>query len=184
MLKKQEIGIVKKLDTLENRAKCAYLALGSNLGNRNMNINKAKILLINYGIKIIKCSKIYETESWPNKKLPKYLNIVIKIYTCKKPFELFKILKLIENKLGRKMSKRNSPRSCDIDILDYDQKLINANLSNFNLTIPHPRLHLRNFVLIPMFDIAKDWIHPKLNVDISRLLLKIKSHDLRTIKII
>ena len=92
MLKKQEIGIVKKLDTLENRAKCAYLALGSNLGNRNMNINKAKILLINYGIKIIKCSKIYETESWPNKKLPKYLNIVIKIYTCKKPFELFKIL--------------------------------------------------------------------------------------------
>ncbi len=72
MLKKQEIGIVKKLDTLENRAKCAYLALGSNLGNRNMNINKAKILLINYGIKIIKCSKIYETESWPNKKQQKY----------------------------------------------------------------------------------------------------------------
>jgi len=175
---------VKKPDTLENRAKFAYLSLGSNLGNRNSNINKAKILLIYYGIKIIKCSKTYETESWPNKKLPKYLNIVIKIYTSKPPFELFKILKIIEKKLGRKMSKRNSPRICDIDILDYDQKLINRNLNNFNLTIPHPRLHLRNFVLIPLFDIVKNWKHPKLNVDISRLLSKIKSHDLRSIKII
>ena len=175
---------MKKPDTLENQAKCVYLSLGSNLGNRNININKAKILLIYYGIKIIKCSKIYETESWPNKKLPKYLNIVIKIYTSKTPFELFKILKIIEKKLGRKMSKRNSPRTCDIDILDYDQKLINRNLNNFNLTIPHPRLHLRNFVLIPLFDIVKDWKHPKLNVNISRLLSQIKSHDLRSIKII
>jgi 2-amino-4-hydroxy-6-hydroxymethyldihydropteridine diphosphokinase len=175
---------VKKPDILENRAKCAYLSLGSNLGNRNININKAKILLINNGIKIIKCSKIYETESWPNKKLPKYLNIVIKIYTLKAPFELFKILKIIENKLGRKMSKKNSPRTCDIDILDFDQKLINIKKNNCNLTIPHPRLHLRNFVLIPLFDIMKDWKHPKLNVDISRLLSKIKPHDLRSIKII
>jgi len=175
---------VKKPDTLENQAKFAFLSLGSNLGNRNSNINKAKILLINKGIKIIKCSKIYETESWPNKKLPKYLNIVIKIYTSMNPFELFKILKIIENKLGRKISKRNFPRTCDIDILDYDHKLINKNLNNFNLTIPHPRLHLRNFVLIPLFDIAKDWIHPKLNVEISGLLSKIKSNDLRSIKII
>ncbi len=142
------------------------------------------MLLINYGIRIVKCSKIYETESWPNKKLPKYLNIVIKIYTIKTPFELFIILKEIENKLGRKISKRNSPRICDIDILDYDQKLINEKLSNFKLIIPHPRLHLRNFVLIPLFDIIKDWKHPKLNVDISTLLSKIKPHDLRSIKII
>ncbi len=184
MLKKQEIGIVKKPDTLENRAKCSYLSLGSNLGNRNRNLNKAKILLISYGIKIIKCSRIYETESWPNKKLPKYLNIVIKICTLKTPFELFKILKIIENKLGRKKLKRNSPRTCDIDILDYEQKLINKNLSNFNLTIPHPRLHLRNFVLIPLFEIDKNWKHPKLNVVISRLLLKIKPNNLRSIKVI
>ena len=168
---------MKKPDTLENQAKFAFLSLGSNLGNRNTNINKAKILLINKGIKIIKCSKIYETESWPDKKLPKYLNIVIKIYNSMTPFELFKILKTIENKLGRKISKRNFPRTCDIDILDYDHKLINKNLNNFNLTIPHPRLHLRNFVLIPLFDIAKDWIHPKLNVEISGLLSKIKSSE-------
>ena len=114
-----------------------------------------ELAFLNKGIKIIKCSKIYETESWPDKKLPKYLNIVIKIYTSMTPFELFKILKTIENKLGRKISKRNFPRTCDIDILDYDHKLINKNLNNFNLTIPHPRLHLRNFVLIPLFDIAK-----------------------------
>ena len=175
---------MKKQDTLENQAKCAYLSLGSNLGNRNNNINKAKILLINYGIKIVKCSKIYETESWPNKKQPKYLNTVIKIYTTKTPFELFKILKIIENKLGRKISKRNSPRTCDIDILDFDKKLINIKKNNYSLTIPHPRLHLRNFVLIPLFDIIKEWKHPKLNVDISRLLSKIKPYNLRSIKII
>ena len=173
-----------KQDISENRVNISYLSIGSNLGNKKRNIEKAKYLLEKNQIKIIKISSIYETFSWPNKNHPKFYNVVVKITTNLKPIKLFFIIKNIEKKLGRKKAKINDPRTCDIDILDYDHKLINKNLNNFNLTIPHPRLHLRNFVLIPLFDIAKDWIHPKLNVEISRLLSKIKTNDLRTIKII
>ena len=75
--KKQEIGIVKRQDTLENQVKIVYLALGSNLGSKFLNIEKAKLLLLHNKIEIIKCSNYYETYSWPNKNFPKYLNIII-----------------------------------------------------------------------------------------------------------
>ena len=184
MLRKVEIGTVKKQGIFENQVKFAYLSLGSNLGNKQQNLNKAKYLLNIFDIKIIKCSNLYETESWPNKKYPKYLNIVIKIRTFNSLIELFRKIKLIEKILGRKKAIKNSPRTCDIDILDFNQKMFDLTVDNSQLTVPHPKLHNRNFVLIPLFDIDKNWIHPKLKHNITKLLSKMSSNNLRSIKLI
>ena len=110
---------MKKQDILENQANTAFLGIGSNLGNKKKNIEKAKLLLENEQIKIIKSSNIYETYAWPNKNEPKFYNIVVKIITKLKPMKLFYIIKNIEKKLGRKKDLLNKPRTCDIDILDY-----------------------------------------------------------------
>ena len=99
-----------------------YLGIGSNLGNRRKNIEKAKFKIIQNKIKIIQSSNFYESLSWPNIKNPKFLNIVLKVNTKIEPLKLIKIFKSIEKSLGRKKANRNSPRECDIDILDYKGK--------------------------------------------------------------
>ena len=116
---------MKKLDILENRVKYSYLAIGSNIGNRKINIEKAKELLILNNIKIVKSSSYYLTKSWPNTKFPEFFNIVIKIIVNMNAIDLFNILKKIEIILGRKPSKRNYPRICDIDIIDFNGEIIN-----------------------------------------------------------
>ena len=140
-----------KQDILENRVNTAYLSIGSNLGNKRKNIERTKYLLEKNQIKIIKTSSIYETLSWPNKNYPKFYNIVIKIITELKPIKLFLIIKNIEKQLGRKKTKTNDPRTCDIDILDYKGLNYTLITNNDKLLIPHPRLHNRNFVLFPLF---------------------------------
>ena len=184
ILKKQEIGTVKKQDILENQANKVLLAIGSNLGNRKLNIEKSKFLLEFNKIKIIKTSSYYETLSWPNKSFPKYLNIVVEVETPFNPLTLFKKLQVIEAKMGRKMSPKNNPRTCDIDIIDYNNKCLTINSNSVDLQIPHPRAHLRNFVLIPLYEISKNWIHPKFKEKITYLLSKRGSISLRTIKLI
>ena len=92
---------------LESQAKIAYLALGSNLGNKRKNIELAKFKLQNNKIEIIKSSNSYETLSWPNKKNPKFINIVLKIKTFMSPYELLKTCHIIEKELGRKINKKN-----------------------------------------------------------------------------
>ena len=104
--------------------------------------------------------------------------------TTLKPLDLFKFIKQIESKLGRKKSSKNSSRECDIDILDYDQKTFKIKNNNDFIHIPHPRLHQRNFVLLPLFEIAKNWIYPNKNKKITDLLINIETNDLRTIKLI
>ncbi len=184
-LKKQEIGTGIKLDILENRAKKVYLSLGSNLGNKKKNLEKAKFCLqeTKY-IHIIKSSNYYVTPSWPNKKNPFFLNIVIEIRTNLAPYNLYKTVKNIETFLGRKKSIKNSPRTCDIDILDYDQKKIVTKPYLDKLIIPHPRLHTRNFVLLPLFEIAKKWKHPKLGRNIVYLINTLDQDNLRSIKVL
>ena len=86
---------------------------------------------------------------------PKFLNIVIKVDTNLNPVELLKKCKKIESLLGRKKSSKNSPRICDIDILDYDQKVFKIENKNDFIYIPHPRLHQRSFVLLPLFEISR-----------------------------
>ena len=168
-----------KQDTLEKQAKTVYLAIGSNLGNRISNIEKAKYKLSENGVKIIKSSAYYETLSWPDSKNPKFYNIVIKINTILNPRDLLSTCKKIEKKLGRKKSIINSPRKCDIDIIDYDTKI-----SKKGINLPHPRMHKRNFVLIPLFEINRDWKHPSLHKHIKTLILSLSNRDISSIKLI
>ena len=175
--KKIEIGTVIRQGTLENRAKSIFLGIGSNLGNKRNNIEKAKFLLIENHIEILKSSNYYESLSWPDPKKPKFLNIVSMVSTKLTPFELLKVCKKIEINLGRKKRSINAPRECDIDILDYQKKQ-----SNSGIFLPHPRMHNRNFVLLPLFELNKAWKHPISKIDIKRLILSLPNRDITSIK--
>ena len=166
----------------ENQVNIAFLGIGSNLGSKKRNIEKAKFLLEKNSIKIIKSSNIYETYSWPNKNDPKFYNIVIKIITKLKPIKLFFVIKDIERKLGRKKTSVNRPRTCDIDILDYKGQIYEFYADNNKLIIPHPRLHSRNFVLFPLFEIEKNWKHPSKKTKIWDLIGKLDNSSLYSIK--
>jgi 2-amino-4-hydroxy-6-hydroxymethyldihydropteridine diphosphokinase len=173
---------VIKRDISENLVNIVYLGIGSNLGNKRRNIENAKYLLEKNSIKIVKSSNIYETYSWPNKNHPKFYNIVIKIITKLKPTNLFFTIKNIEKKIGRKKSQTNSPRTCDIDILDYKGLSYKLYAKNNKLLIPHPRLHNRNFVLFPLFEIEKNWKHPLKKTKIQDLIGKLDNSSLYSIK--
>ena len=175
---------MKKQDTLENQVNSVYLAFGSNLGDRKKNLNKALKLLSKENIIIKKRSKFYRTKSWPNKKFPEFINFVILIETCLNLKKLFLKIKNIERKVGRVKSKRNFPRVCDIDIIDFNGRIIKKKVGNNEINIPHERMHSRNFVLVPLFEINKDWFHPKLCKNIVFLLLNLTSEQLLGIKII
>ena len=92
-------------------------------------------------------------------------------------------IKKIEKKLGRTKSKRNYPRVCDIDIIDFNGDIICRKLGNHKLNIPHKRMHNRNFVLLPLYELDKDWVHPKLNKNIVILMSNLTSDQLLGIKI-
>ena len=154
-----------------------YIGIGSNLGNRIENITKAKYFLDLNGINITKSSSYYETLSWPDSNKPKFINIVVQSNTKKSPEKLLKIFKSIEKKLGRKKKSKNSPRTCDIDLISYNQKILTG-----NITIPHKRMHKRNFVLIPLFELNKNWFHPKTNENIKKLIFSLSIKDIRSIK--
>ena len=174
---KEKIGIETKQDILENPHKAVYLGIGSNLGNRISNIEKAKYYLMQNNIKIISASRYYETPSWPNPKNPKFINIVLKAKCYYKPFDLFNICKFIEKKLGRKRTVKNSPRECDIDIIDFKGQVLKK-----ELFLPHKLMHKRSFVLFPLFEIEREWVHPIQNVNIKKLILSLPNNDIRSIK--
>ena len=163
----------------EKQAKIIYLSIGSNLGNRKKNIEKTKFKLYSKGINIIRSSNYYETLSWPNPNNPKFYNIILKVSSDLKILELLKICKQIETSLGRKKAPKNSPRTCDIDIIDYNQKItVNG------INVPHPRMHLRNFVLIPLFEIEKNWRYPNSKRYIKNLIFSLSNSDIRSIKLV
>ena len=174
---------MKKQDILENQVNFAYLALGSNLGDKKTNLNKCIDLIKKEEIFIKKRSKFYSTKSWPNENFPNFINAIILVETKFSLTELFLKIKKIEKKLGRTRSKRNHPRVCDIDIIDYNGEIINRKLGKHILNIPHKRMHNRNFVLFPLYEIDKDWVHPKLNKNIVILMSNLTSDQLLGIKI-
>ena len=171
---------MKKQDISENLANPVYLAIGSNLGNKISNIEITKFELEKYKIKILKSSSNYISESWPDASMPNYVNIVIKIKTSLEPLELLGICNSIELKLGRVRLKKNSPRTCDIDIIDYDKKILKEKKNK--LILPHPRMNKRNFVLLPLFEVDKSWKHPKTMINIVNLINSLPVKDLRSIK--
>ena len=156
-----------------------FIGIGSNLGNRIKNINKAKYLLSLNGINILKSSSYYESLSWPDRSKPKFINIVIQLDTDISVKKILQISQSIENKLGRKKTYKNAPRTCDIDILSYKNRVISG-----DITIPHKRMSKRNFVLIPLFEIAPNYVHPKTNVSIKKLIFSLSNKDITSIKLI
>jgi 2-amino-4-hydroxy-6-hydroxymethyldihydropteridine diphosphokinase len=150
-----------------------HLNIGSNLNsihrNKFENISTAVNLLIKSNFNVKKISNFYETPSYPNKNLPKFLNIGILGTFDRNYKELLRIINLIEKKIGRVKSKKNDPRVCDIDIIDFDGVIINHD----NLNIPHSKSHLRNFVLYPISQIDPDWNHPILKKNVKFLINKL-----------
>jgi 2-amino-4-hydroxy-6-hydroxymethyldihydropteridine diphosphokinase len=150
-----------------------FLNVGSNLssskGDRLFNLKKTLKLITSENIKIVKISSTYETPSYPNEKNPKFLNIGLEVACDYTPENLIMKFNKIEKKLQRTRSAKNDPRTCDIDLIDYNKKIINSK----KISIPHPRLHLRNFVLFPLKEICPMWIHPILNKKIDFLIKKL-----------
>ena len=161
----------------ENLVNTIYLGIGSNLGNRRKNIELAKFKLIQNDIRIHKSSNIYESLSWPNPNKPKFFNIILEISSNLPPLKLIDTCKEIEIDLGRKKRSKNAPRECDIDIIDYYNQKIKG-----KIILPHPRMHERNFVLLPLYELNKDWKHPILKKPIKKLILSLSNKDLRSIK--
>src|SRR4026209_1623128 len=132
-----------------------YLALGSNLGNRFANLKQA-VSALSPQLDVQAKSYVYETPPWGYEDQPRFLNQVIKAKTYLEPERLIKHIKRLEVTLGREDSFQNGPRLIDIDILFYDDLILNTS----SLVIPHPRLHERGFVLLPLMDIDPDLVHP------------------------
>ena len=150
----------------------AYLILGGNLGNKRKNLALA-LGMIRAGIgNILRGSNIYETEPWGLKNVKTFFNQVIEINTFLTPLELLEKKNKIESSFGRRRDQHNryQSRRMDIDILFYDKEVINMP----ELTIPHPRLHERNFVLMPLCELAAELIHPVLNKTIRQLKAECK----------
>lgn len=121
-----------------------YIGVGSNLGDRKRNIEKARALIgLTEGIRFKKSSSIYETDPLGGPKQGKFLNGVFKIQTQMEPAKLLKELQKVEKELGRKRRIKNGPRTIDLDILLFGKEKINTR----NLKIPHPHMHKREFVL-------------------------------------
>ena len=162
-----------------------FVGIGSNLnssfGDRFKNINFALSFLESYQINIIKKSNFYETPSYPNNKDPKFINIVASISTTLPPVDLASVLLFIEEKLERKRNFKNEPRTCDIDLLDYNGQVIDFNYNNLDFTVPHKELSQRNFALIPLREISPNWKHPKTNESIDLLIDKLSNKDKNSI---
>ena len=150
------------------------LGLGSNAGNRHLFIRKAiKEISLLKGIVIITRSAVYKTEPWGYKNQRDFLNCAL-ICLCKQnPFELFKNLKKIEKKLGRKKRAKWAPREIDIDILFYGNHII----SNKFVSVPHPMISKRNFVLFPLNELIPEFTHPVLKKKISALFIKSRDNS-------
>tara|TARA_B100000902_G_scaffold302663_1_gene290688 strand:+ start:38015 stop:38503 length:489 start_codon:yes stop_codon:yes gene_type:complete len=142
-----------------------YIQIGSNIGDRYQNINKSIYLIEKMIGPISNCSSIYESSAWGLESQSPFLNCVIKIDSKLSPEETLKKSQMIEKKIGRVKTIKWGKRIIDVDILFYNNDII----KNKNLIIPHPYIHKRKFVLIPLKEIANDLIHPIKNKNIEEL---------------
>ena len=161
------------------------LGLGSNLsssyGNRFKNIDLAVYALNGYGIQVKKKSSYYETPSYPDKNNPKFINIIVDVETDLPPEDLASVLIFIEKSLQRERNKKNEPRTCDIDIIDYNNEIINFKYKDLDFMVPHQKLIYRNFVLFPLQEIYPDWKHPKTKKPIADIIENLPKEDKNSI---
>lgn len=157
--------------------KVAYIGLGSNIGDRAANLKRAlDRLKARQGLKVKKASSLYEAEPVGLKGQPWYLNAVVEVETSLSPEGLFKVCQEIETEMGRRRETRWGPRVIDLDILLYGNNIIDEE----DLKIPHPRMHTRRFVLVPLAEIAPEAIHPAFKKTVSSLLGELKDeHQVR-----
>jgi deoxyguanosine kinase len=157
----------------------AFLGIGTNLGNREINLQEAMLRLNEYAGAIMESSSVYETESWGFRSENDFLNITVRLETELSPSDLLDRIMMIESLSGRvRDGERYSSRILDIDILLYDDLVVRLG----NLEIPHPRMHERKFVLVPLDEIAPGTIHPVFCKSIRVLLGECKDKS-RVIKI-
>ena len=152
-----------------------YLALGSNMGDRAAHLKMAVGNLAPQMILKAK-SPIYETPPWGYTNQDAFLNQVVKVETYLEALPLLKHLKRLEKALGRAPTVKNGPRVIDIDILFFDDVAIDSP----PLSVPHPRLHERAFVLVPLADIAPDFVHPVLRQTVKELMRAVDSGGIKT----
>ncbi|MGZ5242754.1 MAG: 2-amino-4-hydroxy-6-hydroxymethyldihydropteridine diphosphokinase [Bacteroidia bacterium] len=143
------------------------LLLGSNLGEREKNLQKAGKLIEEKTGNILETSKIYATAPWGNEDQPAFLNQAIMVWTLLSPDILMQQLLDIEHEMGRTRDEKWGARLIDIDILLYEDQVVDT----AHLKIPHPHLHVRNFTLYPLNEIAAEWIHPVLKKTVNELLI-------------
>ncbi len=143
-----------------------YLSLGSNLGERERMLETAVGQLAERAGEMRSRSSVYETEPWGVADQPLYLNCVISMETRLRPLDLLDEIHAIEQRMGRSRNgKPYQPRTIDIDILFYDQLVFRS----LQLTIPHPLLHRRSFILVPLMEIAPELMHPLMNRPVKAL---------------
>jgi 2-amino-4-hydroxy-6-hydroxymethyldihydropteridine diphosphokinase len=147
-----------------------YIGIGSNLGNRQENCLKALGLISAEAGSVTKRSSMHATRPWGAEDQPEFINMAAELVTEAGPQELLETLRKIEKELGREETYRWGPRVIDLDILFYDDLVIDTP----DLRIPHPLMHLREFVLRPLSEIAPDRIHPVLKKTVKELLSEIK----------
>jgi 2-amino-4-hydroxy-6-hydroxymethyldihydropteridine diphosphokinase len=141
------------------------LALGTNLGDRLANLEQA-IQYMAPRIRVDARSSVYETLPWGILDQPVFYNQVVRAETNLPPLDVLAHLKAIEVKMGRQATVRNGPRLIDLDILFYDQLVLETEV----LTIPHPRMQGRAFVLVPLVEVASGWMHPVLQVPVGSMV--------------
>ncbi len=145
-----------------------YLALGSNLGNREENLQECVDRLETIGVHVLQCSSTYETKPMYVLEQGQFLNLVLEAETNLFPRTLIKKLKALERELGRKQAQQNRPRLIDVDVLFYGRFIIETK----ELTVPHPRLEERRFVLEPLAELAPELRHPVSRQTIKDILAK------------
>jgi 2-amino-4-hydroxy-6-hydroxymethyldihydropteridine diphosphokinase len=151
-----------------------YIALGTNLGDRLHNL-RAALDAFAPNVQVVTESHVYETDPWGFADQPAFLNMVVRAATRLSPARLLSFLKKLEADQGRTPTFRNGPRLIDLDILFYD----NLQLDTPPLTLPHPRLHERAFVLVPLADLAPGLIHPRLGLSVASLLAGVDRSGIR-----